>query len=820
MHSVQQHLRVANVMDNGTTIASSEGHTPASYEQRANRFLTRFCSYRPAMIECGDILEVSSSNPEVSFVSPAGSELQCYWLIKAPEGERLQLDFTSFNVAGTPGKCQDELEVRYSRPGQPGRIYCGSSWEKSTISINNTVHIRLSTYGDTASQFSATVKLIQDSELCYNADDRGMTYAGDVNVTRDFQPCLPWHEMTHCLHHPFNTDIFNTILMGNECRNPDPARGFQPWCYTDKSQCQRNYCDVCQLGKHYDSRGDCADLKSRGICDMSVCGKTCTGQLSSPAPAHQVSCPTPEAAPDGVVADPKASYAVGEAATYRCKHNNSTKDRLCLSTGQWSAMGQVCSVCLSGWHKNAATQSCYSPVFSASFFAEAQATCQEYNAIVSTAKTEEENTFMQNLARSDLWLGVTDIEVEGTWIWEDGDQANFTSWGRGEPNDWGPGEDCVVTNSRGSWNDLPCTGYARSFVCKSSITALQTCLDFSDKCSELFQLKPSMCTDFPKFAEEQCKYTCGLCLLDHSPKCPVGHVNPNVITTETRSELPRGSSITYSCNEAYVQVSGNDVRGCDESGILTGSPLRCADDCPVGWTFLEDELACYKFFDTREAYAAAGASCAAYGAVLATSKSSAENDLLRSLRTSDAWIGLDDSNSENDFVWSDGLPLTLARWRSGEPNDWGSGEDCTVMRHDGSWDDRACYRAYTYLCKMPHPALTATTPTTEQTTPTPPTPSTPATPTTSNPATPTPSTPATPNTPTPSIPATQSPSTSATQTTQSPSTPAPPATPTPSTPATPTPTTPSRPATTPRKSTMWPSSPMTTKGTTTDACEE
>ncbi|RUS76016.1 hypothetical protein EGW08_016221 [Elysia chlorotica] len=391
MHSRQLHLKVANVKVNDTTLASSGGHNPSKYEERHNRFLTRYCSYTPATIDCGDIFEVNPSNPEVTFSSPIGSELECYWLIKAPAGERLQLDFTTFNIAGSPGSCADELEVRYSRPGQPGRTYCGSSWEKTTISINNTIHLRLSTYGDSESHFTATVKLIQDSELCYEASDRGMTYDGDINFTRDFQPCLPWHEMTHCPHHPFNTDIFNTILMGNKCRNPDPAMGFQPWCYTEKAHCQRNYCDVCLIGSSYDSRGDCAELKAQGFCDLSVCGKTCAAELPVPAPAHQVTCPTPGPAPDGVVVDPKPSYAVGESATYTCNTNNSTRDRLCLSTGQWSPMGQVCSVCTTGWHKKLSTQSCYSPVFAATFFAQAKATCQEYNAIVSTAKSEEES---------------------------------------------------------------------------------------------------------------------------------------------------------------------------------------------------------------------------------------------------------------------------------------------------------------------------------------------------------------------------------------------------------------------------------------------
>ena len=36
-------------------------------------------------------------------------------------------------------------------------------------------------------------------------------------------------------------------LDSNYCRNP--GDGFRPWCFTNATDCQRAYCDVCQLGK-------------------------------------------------------------------------------------------------------------------------------------------------------------------------------------------------------------------------------------------------------------------------------------------------------------------------------------------------------------------------------------------------------------------------------------------------------------------------------------------------------------------------------------------------------------------------------------------
>ena len=67
---------------------------------------------------------------------------------------------------------------------------------------------------------------------------------------------------------------------------------------------------------------------------------------------------------------------------------------------------------------------------------------------------------------SALWLGYTDADSEGTWLWVDGTSAAFTNWYSGEPNDSG-GEDCAATNfgAYGYWNDYPCT-YSLPFVCE------------------------------------------------------------------------------------------------------------------------------------------------------------------------------------------------------------------------------------------------------------------------------------------------------------------------------------------------------------------
>ncbi len=62
------------------------------------------------------------------------------------------------------------------------------------------------------------------------------------------------------------------------------------------------------------------------------------------------------------------------------------------------------------------------------------------------------------------WIGLNDINVEGTWVWSDNSPLTYSAWKSGEPNNSG-GEDCAETDDVG-WNDEGC-GEVRAYVCES-----------------------------------------------------------------------------------------------------------------------------------------------------------------------------------------------------------------------------------------------------------------------------------------------------------------------------------------------------------------
>ena len=695
MHTETTTLLLGNANASQTQPAVGGDHPVDKINEKKRTFSTKFCVYKPAMINRGDLIELDYSNSEVRITSPKAPELEFYWLIKGPPGERLHLDFDSFDIKGTPKNCVDNLEVRHVRPGQPGWVYCGSRWDHTTISINNTIHMRLSTYGNSSSLF--TIKLVKNADLCYAASDRGMTYNGDVNFTRQFEPCLPWVKVSHCEMHPFRADRFTTTLEGNKCRNPDQGTGFYPWCYTHANGCLRNYCDVCLLGKRYDLLENCAQIKASGQCSLQYCAKTCVDHFSEPSvpvKASEVSCGPPGPVPDGApVETSKTNYSVGESVTYKCNYLVYTTKRFCLTSGQWSAMGTSCSECPDGYTANKENKQCYYYPNLVHNYTVASQHCKENeNAVVAFPLSEKENSYLRNFTSSSMWIGITDEVEEGNFLTALGEPIHFSKWADNQPNNKKK-EDCTEMKKDGTWDDTRCER-ERHYVCQRSWSSLKDCLDRSDKCSELFAQNPSSCVDFPTFAETHCRFTCGLCDIQGTPQCQVDEAG-------VPSELNRGATLTATCEESYTGVAGDAVRGCTASGSLSGSPLECEEFCPWGWTLNQDSLHCYRQFETPKTNSEAQAECERLEGILVTAKDLTETEFILSFKQSGSvWMGVSDAVEASQWIWADGTQVLWSNWKGEEPSDI-PGNDCAVFRDSGKWLDTSCNDTYLFMCKVP-----------------------------------------------------------------------------------------------------------------------
>ncbi len=161
-----------------------------------------------------------------------------------------------------------------------------------------------------------------------------------------------------------------------------------------------------------------------------------------------------------------------------------------------------------------------------------------------------------------------------------------------------------------------------------------------------------------------------------------------------------------------------DVDDCapDDPSIFPGAEERCDgedQDCdgelePEGvcpCPLLREAGVVWLTCEEESTWADAEATCVSVGFHLAWVNNSDQNETVRDVADDtvgrgNIWLGLNDRDVEDDFVWSSGAPYDWDNWDWGEPNNFG-GEDCTEMTRGGSWNDVACGGPRPFLCRMP-----------------------------------------------------------------------------------------------------------------------
>ena len=98
--------------------------------------------------------------------------------------------------------------------------------------------------------------------------------------------------------------------------------------------------------------------------------------------------------------------------------------------------------------------------------------CAKEGASLVSIKTQAEQDFVEENIKGDSWLGMSEAENEGHWIWlADGSDVTYTRWDWGEPNG-GEMENCGMIYKFGKWNDCnPGNKFCDHlyYICKKSL---------------------------------------------------------------------------------------------------------------------------------------------------------------------------------------------------------------------------------------------------------------------------------------------------------------------------------------------------------------
>ncbi|XP_048022846.1 CD209 antigen-like protein C [Megalobrama amblycephala] len=99
---------------------------------------------------------------------------------------------------------------------------------------------------------------------------------------------------------------------------------------------------------------------------------------------------------------------------------------------------------------------------------ESRSYCMERGADLIIINNKEEHDFVQKNIRGSLfWIGLTDIDEEGSWKWVDGSTPTLRFWWTNEPR--GQRRENCVLYYISNWSDYPCDD-AHLWICEKNMS--------------------------------------------------------------------------------------------------------------------------------------------------------------------------------------------------------------------------------------------------------------------------------------------------------------------------------------------------------------
>ncbi|KAG7484565.1 hypothetical protein MATL_G00050820 [Megalops atlanticus] len=151
----------------------------------------------------------------------------------------------------------------------------------------------------------------------------------------------------------------------------------------------------------------------------------------------------------------------------------------------YSPQKRECKPCPQGWEQF--NSKCY--YFSTEGWhgwEQSRSDCQWYGADLVIVNSIEEQEFISKHTKGHhYWIGLSDSETEGTWLWVDRTPLQKEFWRSGEPDDQGEGwqggtsrnADCAATDQN-DWADLLCSSY-QWYICETDALLMSNELSVS-----------------------------------------------------------------------------------------------------------------------------------------------------------------------------------------------------------------------------------------------------------------------------------------------------------------------------------------------------
>ncbi|XP_027880148.1 CD209 antigen-like protein E [Xiphophorus couchianus] len=127
--------------------------------------------------------------------------------------------------------------------------------------------------------------------------------------------------------------------------------------------------------------------------------------------------------------------------------------------------------CPAGWRTFSC--SCYFLSTSSGSWNKAREDCRNRGGDLVVINDDDEQNFLSTIINKETWIGLNDIETEGSWKWVDDTpltQLLTKHWSKKQPDNgggdpyWGE-EDCAHINTEKLWNDRNCSS-SMQWICE------------------------------------------------------------------------------------------------------------------------------------------------------------------------------------------------------------------------------------------------------------------------------------------------------------------------------------------------------------------
>ncbi|XP_072526451.1 CD209 antigen-like protein C isoform X1 [Salminus brasiliensis] len=180
--------------------------------------------------------------------------------------------------------------------------------------------------------------------------------------------------------------------------------------------------------------------------------------------------------------------------------------------------------------------------------------------------------------------------------------------------------------------------------------------------------------------------------------------------TAERQQLQTSNTNLTNANQQlqtkYANLTTERDQLQKERDKLKGSLSELSQKTQQGWKYFRSSF--YYITTTKKSWGESRKDCEGRGADLVIINSREEQEFInKEFGSSEAWIGLTDSETEGVWKWVDGSMLTTNFWWKGEPNDY-QNEDCSVTGLQRAtpgvvetWADYPCAHSTVWICEKP-----------------------------------------------------------------------------------------------------------------------